>query len=319
MRDKIGLVLLLLILFSFPAHADVISETLKGQELLFQRDYPSALKLFAEIERNYPDSPSGTFGQMAALQVMMFENLDFRFRKEFDEVEKRFERVAAKMLEGSPTSFDLFMAGSGCGMRGFYYMRDGKWFRALGSALRAMQLLKRALWQDPNFIDAYLGLGMYDYWRSVLTKSINFLPFFSDKRGEGIAKVERVVREGKYGTELARTNLAFVYANEKQYSRSREIVSSFLAKYPNNIIVRQLSAKLYFLARKFDDAIGEYNKILEIDPAMTKSLYYIGTAYLYKRGEALKAKQYFEQFLATDPEKEWAQMARKQLERLGKL
>lgn len=304
--------LLISLLLPNIAGADVITETLAGQELLFQRNYPAALQLFAEIEREYPGSPAGSFGQMAAWQTMMFENLDFRFRTEYENVEKRFEKAMAKMLEGAPSDWDLFMAGSGCGMRGFYYMRDGKWFRALGSAIRAMQLLKRALWQNPKFVDSYLGLGMYDYWRSVLTKSINFLPFFGDKRAVGIAKVERVLKEGRYGAQLAEANLAFVYANEKQCARSRQIVDKFLARYPNNIILRQLSGKLYFINRKYDDAAAEYKKILEIDPKMTKSLYYIGTVLANKHGpRKAEAADYFNDYLSTNPEKEWAKAAKK--------
>ena len=244
------------IFFSFTAHADVISDTLKGKEFLFQRNYPAAIKLFEQIELDYLDSPSGTFGQMASYQMMMFENLDFRFRKEYGETEKRFEKVVSKMLKGKPASWDLFVSGAGYGMRGFYYAREDKWFRALGSALRAVQLLKRAAYEDPSFIiDASLGIGMYNYWRSVMTKGLNFLPFFGDRRREGIRQIEKVANEGKHARDLSLANLAFIYAQEKTYSKSRKIVDNFLQDYPKNIVLRQLSARLYFITKSYDDSI----------------------------------------------------------------
>ena len=62
----------LFILFSSFAHADIISDTMQGQELLFQRNYPAAIELFQKIEQEYPASPAGAFGQMASYQLMMF-------------------------------------------------------------------------------------------------------------------------------------------------------------------------------------------------------------------------------------------------------
>lgn len=300
------------------AKADLISDALNGQELLFQRKYPDAIKLFEEVESKYPDSPSGSFGLMTTYQLMMFENLDFRFRNEYSEIEKRFENSVNKMLLAKPSSWDLFMAGAGYGMRGFYYARDNKWFRALGSAIRAVQLLKRCLFENPNFKDAYLGIGMYDYWRSVLTRGLSFLPFFGDKRSEGIKQIETAGNEGVYAKKLSESNLAFIYAYEKKYGRSREIVDRYLSQYPQNILLRQLSARLYFLNKKFDLAADEYKKIMEIDPIMTKSYYYMGLVYKYKPGGILFSKNYFEEFLTTGPEKEWVEYTRKQLKSIEK-
>jgi len=306
------------IFFSTTVRADVISEALDGQELLFQRKYPEAIKLFEGLENKYPESPSGSFGLMATYQLMMFENIDFRFSNEYSEIEKRFESAVDKMLSGKPSSWDLFMSGAGYGMRGFYYARADKWFRALGSAIRAVQLLKRSVFENPNFKDAYLGIGMYNYWRSVLTKGLSFLPFFGDRRKEGIEQIETAGCEGVYAQKLSESNLAFIYAYEKKFTKSREIVDRYLAQYPQNILLRQLSARLYFLGRKFEKAADEYKKIVQIDSAMTKSYYYLGVVYKYRPDGIVLAKDYFEKFLATNPEKEWAKYAHNQLESFKK-
>lgn len=293
-----------LLLFVSSAWADVISETLNGQELLFERNYSSAIELFKKIEQDYPESPAGTFGQIATWQIMMFENSDFRFKEEYKSAEKRFEEAAYRLLQRNPSSWDLFITGSGYGMRGFYYAREGRWFRALGSAVRAIQLLKRAKFEDKEFIDAYLGIGMYAYWRSVLTKGLHFLPFFGDRRKEGIEDVERVIKEGQYAKKLAEANMAFMLAREKQYDKARAILEDYLEKYPNNIILRQLSGDIYIDTKKYDNALAEYKRILEIDPAMTKSLYRLGRISM-RAGKKADAIKYFEGFLATTPEKEW--------------
>lgn len=289
---------------------------MRGKELLYQRNYPAALELFRQIEQDYPDCTAGIFGQMAAYQIMMYENMDYRWKAEFEEVEDRFERRAAKNIKNDSSSWNLFMTGAAYGMRGFYYMRDDRWFRALGSATKGIRLMKRIIHDDPEFIDAKLGPGMYDFWRTVYTKEITSLPFFPDRREKGLAAVKAVMEKGVYGRDLAETNLAYMLAQNKRYKESREIADKYLAKYPDNIILRQLSARLYFNGREYQKAIDEYERILRQDPSMTKSLYYMGVVYTKIPGGVLMARKHFNDFLATNPEKHWAKYANKQLKAL---
>ncbi len=312
---KATLFALFLMFVSVNVHAGLIEDAKRGEELMFQRNYAEAVAVFQKIEADYPDSPTGSFGQMAAWQIQMFENLDFRFRSEFEAAEKKFERQASQLLKDYPSDWDMFISGAGYGMRGFFYARDGKWFRALGSAVRAVQILKRLNWEDPNYIDAYLGLGMYEYWRSVFTKKIRFLPFFSDHRQAGIEQVEMVVAKGKFANEMAEANLAFIFSSEKDFARSREIVDRYLKKYPKNVILRQLSGDIFINLKKFDKAAVEYKKIYEIDPALTKALYRLGRIY-FQAGKVGIAKNYFERFLATAPEKDWRESTEKQLQQI---
>ncbi len=314
MRMKVAS--LLFMCFAFSAQADVYTDTMRGKELLYQRNYPAALELFRQIEQDYPDCTAGIFGQMAAYQIMMYENMDYRWKTEFEEIEDRFERKAGKNIKNDPSSWNLFMTGAAYGMRGFYYMRDDRWFRALGSATKGIRLMKKIIHDDPGFIDAKLGPGMYDFWRTVYTREITTLPFFPDRREEGLSAVKEVMEKGVYGRDLAETNLAYMLAQNKQYKESREIADKYLAKYPDNIILRQLSARLYFNEREYQKAIDEYERILRQDPSMTKSLYYIGYIYMKMPGGQLLARKYLNDFLATNPEKHWAKYARKNLEKL---
>lgn len=306
-------------LVSTLAHAGVIEETMFGKDFLFQRDYPAALAQFSKVSEEFPDSPAGYFGTMATYQLMMFENLDFRFKDEFYAADKKFERVAARMVQKKAEPWNYFVAGSGFGMRGFFYMREGRWFRALGSATKAMRYLRQALFIDPKFVDAKLGDGMYNYWRSAITKDLHFLPFFGDHRAAGIADVEFVIQNGTYARDMAEINLGYILTNEKDYAGARKIISDYLVKYPKNILIRQLSARNYFWDKKYEPAIAEYKKVLELDPNLTKTLYYIGWVYANRPGLDSKSKafEYFERFLATNPEKEWQKQAELVMKRLN--
>jgi len=315
MKNVISFIIIIFIFSLQPvsALADVVSDTLQGQDLLFQRDYPAAIKVFQEIEKKYPESPAGAFGQLAAYQVHMYENQDFRFMGQYNEAEKRFERAASKVLQTKASPFDLFVIGAGYGMRGFYYARANKWFRGLGSAVRAIQILKRAKFEYPDFPDPNMGIGMYNYWRSVFTKSFSFLPFFADHREEGIGQVKDVLEHGLYAKQLAEANLAFIYGQEDNYREARKYIDDLLARYPDNIVMLKFSARLYGWMKDFDKSAKEFNKILTIDPSVTKTYFYMGVALMKKPGGTKESLACFEKYLTTNPEKNWAEMAKRHM------
>ena len=307
---------LALSLFSSDLRADMISQALEAQDLVFKRDYPAAIESFKELEAKYPDSPTGVFGQMIIWQIMMFENFDMNHSSEYEAAEERFMSFAGDNVEGGVPSWDLFLIGAGYGMRGFYYSKKDQWFRAVGSAIRAMQVLKRLAWEDPLYHDAYLGIGMYNYWRTVFTERFHLLSIFEDKRKEGIRQIELAAEKGKYSSKLARSNLAIIYSNERRHKEARKIIDEFLEAYPENIILRRISGRAYYAARKYDDAKDEFLRILKIDPTMTKSYYYLGMVYARKKGYKKEAREYFEKFLETKPEKMWVNATEKILKQL---
>lgn len=279
---------------------------MEAQRFLFERNYDAALKVFQDMEREHPESPTGAFGQMAVWQLRMFENLDFRFRAEYEEAQRRFEKIVDEFSKmRTVEAWDLLIAGAGLGMRGFFFLRDGKWFRAFGSAIRAVRFLRQAAWQDPNFIDPRLGIGMYDYWRSVLTTELYFLPFFGDRRKEGIEAVKLVMARGQYTIDLAKANLATIYIEERRYNEAITLLDNLLDTYPQNIILRQFKARAYMVQRSYDLAIKEHRQVLEIDPGITKSWFFIGYAAAQRAGTRDTAIEALEKYLGTSPEKKW--------------
>ncbi|MBU1138465.1 MAG: methylenetetrahydrofolate reductase C-terminal domain-containing protein, partial [Proteobacteria bacterium] len=55
----------------------------KGQEMIFERRYDEAMAFFKRVEKLYPHSPIGIFGQMAIYEVSMLEREDFHLQNEF--------------------------------------------------------------------------------------------------------------------------------------------------------------------------------------------------------------------------------------------
>jgi hypothetical protein len=54
---------------------------------------------------------------------------------------------------------------------------------------------------DPQFWDAYLGLGVYHYYGSMLTKAYWFLPGFGDQRQKGLNEIRQARERGSTTSE----------------------------------------------------------------------------------------------------------------------
>lgn len=192
--------------------------------------------------------------------------------------------------------------------------------------------LKKAIKGDPGWVDPYFGLGVYEYWRSVYTQRLRFIPFFPDRRQEGVDKLKRVIQEGRFTNDLARGALAWIYYNEEQYKKAEALCFPLRKKYPGNLVLRTLKAHILTAKRQFDPALREYQKILAVDPQMTKVNFYIAKIY-YEKGKGPKKREgekkktwkakralpkvagvnrsyaaaipWLERFLATEQKKKW--------------
>lgn len=277
-----------LILLIQPALAgDLASEAMAAQEKIFERDYPTALQMFKTLEQNYPNHPIGPFGQMALWEMRELENENFAYEKEYqaaaDKAIALMDRLPA--VQTNLSEWDLFVLSSGYGLQGFHHARKSEWWRAYIDGNKARHYLKKLIWAHPEFYDASMGLGMYDYYRSVFTARLRFLPFFPDKRESGIAQVKITIEKGTYANRLGVANLALIYLNERRYVEAQTLLEDLLQRYPRNTILRMFLGKAYFFEGQYAKALAAFQTVEKIDPTLTKAHTYAADAkqHLMKR------------------------------------
>lgn len=287
-----------------------------GRDLILSRKYDEALSHFKKIENDYPDSTLGTFGQMAVWQSKMFENFDFKYDKEYQELSAKNKEIVNQVLKNPDSStWDLFLAGASAGIRGFYLMRKDQVLRALGEANTARKALEKTLQKDPNFADVYLGLGMFDYWRSVFTNRFKFLPFFSDKRAQGLAQVEKAMKEGRVVGTLAEASLGFCYYEGRQNAKAIASMSDLLKKYPDNVIFKNILGDIYASQRNYVEAHKMFDAVLSAHPDINLPRFFKAKTY-FMAGNYAEARKWYETFITNKAPPEWASYAVADLGRL---
>lgn len=324
MNRLIGIFYIILILIfpsltfaqSQPALSSSEQKALVGRDMIFHRQYDQALNYFKKIQQEEAASVLGSFGQMAIWQVRMFENYDNRFEKEYEAISAENKKIVDALLDQkNPDAWELFLASASSGLRGFYLMRKDAYFRALSEASKARKAMNRAIQIDPTFYDPYVGLGMYDYWRSVFTNRLKFLPFFKDKRKEGLEQVKLAVAKGRVAGALAEVSLAFCLHEGRNTAEAIPLLQNILKKYPESIIVRNLLGDLYIAKSDFAAAHPLYDQLMKEHAEITVAQFFKAAAY-FKEGKLAEARAWYEKFLSTNPVPAWKAYALTDLGRI---
>jgi hypothetical protein len=117
------------------------------------------------------------------------------------------------------------------------------------AGVEARKHLLRCLELNPNMADAYLGLGLYNYYVDTLSALAKILRFFmgipgGDKR-DGLRQLEIASTKGELTQMEARFNMAKSLRNyDFDYARAEQAAAPLLTQYPRNCIFLLLAGDI---------------------------------------------------------------------------
>jgi tetratricopeptide (TPR) repeat protein len=125
---------------------------------------------------------------------------------------------------------------------------------------------RRVLALDPNFTDALLSVGAYEYVVTVIPWPLRYsilLPLGltgGDKEG-GIRKLETVAARGKHAATDARMLLIVIYEREKKYDQALRLTNELMAQYPRNFLFEMSEASIYGKMGNWNQAVAVYEQV----------------------------------------------------------
>jgi tetratricopeptide (TPR) repeat protein len=141
-------------------------------------------------------------------------------------------------------------------------------------AMKAKDDCSRALQLDPNYVDAKLVVGVYEYVVGALPWPFKFMIGFAGitgSKGKGMALLQDAADRGVVTSVEARTAMALFLRREAKYKQAIEVVRSLENEYPHDFLFSLEEANL----RKDDGegvaAVDAYRQILAEN---TKSGYF---------------------------------------------
>jgi tetratricopeptide (TPR) repeat protein len=243
----------------------------QGIDATYNLDLDAARRHFEELKQRFPDNPAGPYYLAANLFLRTLtkpnrllplilnlsgsetfggnavEKVDADTAQRFRALTQQAGLLAkARLQRDSRDTEALFFLGATLGLSGaFKGTLEGSVVGAMRDGSKCVDKHREVLKLDPNFHDAELSIGVYDYTVGALPLPIKMLGAIANVRGSkkrGLETLERVGREGQLERYIAKAILVFLYEREKRYTEAVERARELTAKYPRSYLFKLAEA-----------------------------------------------------------------------------
>ena len=168
----------------------------------------------------------------------------------------------ARLAKNPRDAEALYALGLAYGIEANYtFTLDKKFLDALRLGSKANELHERLLKLDPNYHDARLIPGLYQYAVGSIPRSVKWLAFLFGYRGskeEGLRLLQEAMVKGKWVTSDAAILLAVIYTRENQHAYARKLLTSISEYFPRNPLFFMEVGRSFEREGKHQDALGIY-------------------------------------------------------------
>jgi len=264
--------------------------TREAFEKYYNMDYSGAIALFREERKARPGDPfvvnhllaavlAKELNREGALDATLYMGnrflqlkvppVDPAVKAEIGRLSQRALALANQQLAKNPRDVNaLFARSVARGLATVYSaVIEKKWLGALRQALGAYHDDVHILKLDPNYSDAKLVVGTYQYIVGSLSwweKSIVFVADIHGSKRRGLELLREAGDGGGQESVDAKTILALFLARDKQYPEAIQIISGLYADFPHNFIFGLAQADLLHASGQHEQAIAAYRKLVEL-------------------------------------------------------
>lgn len=296
----------LLLVFSLSPKKDFRKSLSNGINKLYQLKLDEADKLFNTVIQLAPNDPRGYYYKSLE---HLWTFLGSKQNQEYDSFFVYSDK--AKLLVDSIDSIDQkvylsdFWKGNVYSQRAMAFSANGSMIDAFWATKKAVGNYEDALEANPDFYDAYLGIGLFEYALSfvpaIFKWGLTITGLTADKE-EGFKKIRLAQRKGNFVKVEATYHLSKLYMDYvAEYDSAKILLKQILAKYPENTLFLYQYALTLIANKELNKGEDVLNKLLQIDNKyLTQtnafSYFLLGEIY-FKRNKFEKAKTYYLTFL----------------------
>lgn len=297
-----GIVLLSLFCSArLPAQDNKISQlSFQGIDYAYNMAFDKALDRFDEIIRLDDANPHGHLLKAVSHYYIYLVDMDNEVAADdFKNLASQAIKIANKKLQADNSDIDaLFVLGTINMYMAAYYGENNSWLRAYWYGKEGINFLQAVIEKNPQYYDAYLGLGLYHYYAAVmpkLVKAITFLLGVEADRMRGLHELQLAQEKGRYASVEAKFFLGYIYLYlEKDYQNALRSFKELCKRYPGNPIFRIVLGDAYRKVGKHDLAIEAYqhsvsDSMIRRFPRIVNSSFYLMGNIYFEKNELEKA------------------------------
>ncbi len=186
------------------------------------------------------------------------------------------------------------------------------WLKAYWYGTEGKDYLEEVVKSDPEYYNAYLGLGIYHYYADILPGVIKVLSYILGIEGDkkkGLQELKLAIRKGTFVKSEAQFFLAMTYMYfEYNYLQARDLWAELAKGHPENTFFILSQARCEMYMNDYPAALRLYKKALatkddRLKFAMNRAHYFAGEIY-FKMNNFPQAAFHYEQAVKNIPPKE---------------
>lgn len=303
----------------FASFAQTVSREIKnGLELCYKFKWEQAEDIFSEIIREHPDKPDG-YHFISGIYLWYY--LGSREKNDFN----AFVKYSDQALEIAKTALDEhaddpylnYILGTNYMYRAVIFTREENYLDAVWASKKSESYLNRTLELDPKFVDAYLGLGLYNFAVGQIPSAFQWALSLAGIQGDkqiGINYIKKAAAQGNLSKVEAQYYLSQILS-EVLYENEAAIyyLRNLLRRYPENILFSYSYAVLEVKERNLFDAQKVLTKIVHkensrFNQVISFSNFLMGDIFL-RKNQFDSAKVYYQNFLLSTPSNDYTGIA----------
>jgi tetratricopeptide (TPR) repeat protein len=303
-----------------------------GAEAIFNLEYAAAKTRFEEIKKLMPHHPIGDINlamliwlehlnKSRRLQTSLYggdssfyagaENakednegdavdpaVDRAFRDRMAQAKTKALALVARNKNDADAQYFL---GAYYGvMAGYEASVARKFFGAMRNGSRSVEAHEKVLKLKPDYYDAYLSVGMYDYIAGNLPFMYKVIATLAGVRGNkqrGIERLQKIVANETVTADDARVLLVAIYKNEKRFDDALALLKHLNEKYPASYLLKLETATLLVTMKRQPEAYAAFESLLK-DPQAAPAIDLVHYQYAEALAAAKDYKPAVSQFLA---------------------
>jgi tetratricopeptide (TPR) repeat protein len=254
-------------------------EATEGIRLMYSGNPDQAILMARKLEAAKPDYPLGYLIEADALWWKIYCRWDERKYNTIDAwshtrrpepeddaylaLADKVVRLAEQSIAKSDSAEMELYAGMGYASRARLVGLRYEKMATARAAVEARKHLLRCIELDPSMADAYLGLGLYNYYVDTLSAMAKILRFFmgipgGDKR-VGLHQLETAATKGELTQTEARFNMARSLRNyDRDYTRAAEAAAPLTSEFPQNPLFLLLAGDIAAKLGHHDEAAKQF-------------------------------------------------------------
>lgn len=217
----------------------------EGLRRLYALDYARSRAAFHRLAELEPDNPAGYLFEAGGIWWQFTQ--ENGLYRDSPALQRLFERDVAETVRAAAPGLRSddpraraqahFMSGMALGALGQWRLIQHRWLDAYFAGKKAVRHLRACQKNDPDYSDALLGLGLFDYQTARLSgvAKLGFLLGLRGDENRGIERIRLAMERSRYSGRQAAQLLAQIHiADRRDAAGALPIVLRLRAAFPDS-------------------------------------------------------------------------------------